>query len=530
MEADQPQHQGKGTPGGSRKNDEGDDALENVELAEPKQDEDEAPTMSRSEFQEQIATGQRAEFSEFPIVEASHREDNEKGPSSKKTNKMPPLGKIKPPLLRRQLVGSIALRDQRQSFWGRMAAADASQSTVGSNKKPHKQQKYKSDPYFDYSEANRELLTFDTGSGDEAIKVDIPSLATCQRQLQNKTADQYNKRSKKWYWRIADTVMNILAAVYIYLASICGFEAILVITNTVIATYYFCYFAEDYAVKLDFAFLSMAVVFPLTFLIQSTFSRRDAALSRLADFKSAVLSSVLFEFSVDWATKDGDPVGGRAQLPLQFNKNVLRDYDELLQLVYEYLSMPVVTHARHVVFFHKRAKVKHVHALQNDLLKQINDNMFDLMMHTEEMRSAGFPTGEASRLDQYHQYLQQRFEQLRILKYYRSPQATRSFGRAYIFVLPWLCGPYFAWVYESTSYVYSIVLAVFTFLILLGLLNTQQGLEDPFVADVRSWTPGIDSVKLDYELSVALQAICQYYANAELHRMWAMDKKGTAQL
>jgi len=177
-------------------------------------------------------------------------------------------------------------------------------------------------------------------------------------------------------------------------------------------------------------------------------------------------------------------------------------------------------------------------------------------MHTEFMRKYGFPSGEASRLHQYHQYLQQRFEHLRILKYYRTPQAARSFGRAYLIILPWIVGPYFAWVFKETSndYQYTLILAGFTFLILIGefsknfwptnatlftsahtyksctdlfsrrvcitvgLLNTIRGLEDPFVADMRGWTPGIDNVKLEFECATILQGIEQYYANAEMHQ------------
>jgi hypothetical protein len=432
---------------------------------------------------------------------------------------------IRPPL-QRKLVGSISRRDHRQSFWGRMDD-ESSVATLDTQKTGKGHNRKKSDLYFDYSEANKELLTFLTSSGDMPVKVDIPSLQTCRHKLQNKEADRHRKKSRKWYWRVADTFMNILAAFYIYVVNILGFEAFAVMANTGLTTYFYCVYAEEYAVKLDFAFLSLAVVFPLTFLIQSTFARRDLALLRLLDFKSAVLSSALFELSVDWESSDGKRVGGRAELPPGFNKNVLFDYEELLQLVYQYLSMPSVSHARYLVFFPKQRKSRRIHALQNDLLKKINDNMYDLMMHTEAMRSAGFSSGEASRLAQYHQYIQQRFEHLRTLKYYRTPQATRSFGRAYIYILPWLSGPYFAWVFQSTNsnMAFTITLAIFTFLILLGLLNTQQSLEDPYTVDVNSWTPGIDSVKVGYELAIALQAISQYYANAELHRRWAQEKR-----
>jgi hypothetical protein len=189
--------------------------------------------------------------------------------------------------------------------------------------------------------------------------------------------------------------------------------------------------------------------------------------------------------------------------------------------------MPHVSHARNVVYWSKQQATKRVRALQNGIVKKINDNMFDLAMHTEEMRKYGFPSGEASRLHQYHQFLQQRFEHLRVFKYYRTPQATRSFGRAYILILPWLCGPYFAWVYEETSgsYTFAIILSAFTFLIVSGLLNSQEGMEDPFSADFKSWMPGIDSIKLEFEMAVLLQAIEQYNANANLQRIWLLREK-----
>jgi len=277
-------------------------------------------------------------------------------------------------------------------------------------------------------------------------------------------------------------------------------------------------------------------------------------LSKLADFKASVLSTALFTLTSDWAAANGDPVGGRMALSSRFNMNVVRDFQDIIQLVYEYLSMPSVMHGRNIVFPCKQSGVIRVHGKQNDIVKRLNEAMYDMAMHTEEMRKCGFPryallvgclslqflplptpnssrsvrSGEASRLHQYHQYIQQRFEQLRIFKYYRTPQATRSFGRVYIFVLPWLVGPYFAWVFDDMdllTYAYTIVLACFTFLILLGLLNATTKIEDPFVSDPHSWAPGIDVIKLDFEMAGALQAIEQYYANAELHRSWRMGHR-----
>jgi hypothetical protein len=377
------------------------------------------------------------------------------------------------------------------------------------------------DRYFDMSEDKRLVL-----SAKGTTKIAIPSLKECQKHLKNKELEKYREKSVKPSTHIINLMMNEFAALCIWFITMCSLESIVVVANAALATFVYCFRIDNHAVKLDFTFLAFAVIFPLTFLLQSTFNRREQALSFLADFKAAVLSTALMTLTVDWPDTNGDLTTGRLALPEKFNANVLKDFQELVQLVYQYLSMPHVSHARNIIFWSKQQASRRVRALQNSIVKKINDNMFDLSMHTEELRKYGFPSGEASRLHQYHQFLQQRFEHLRTFKYYRTPQATRSFGRAYILILPWLCGPYFAWVSEETGEsAYAIILAAFTFLIVLGLLHAQQGIEDPFLADFSSWLPGIDNVKLDYEMAVLLQTIEQYYANANLQRTWELHKK-----
>jgi hypothetical protein len=391
------------------------------------------------------------------------------------------------------------------------------------------------DIYQDYHETHQTIIepgpAMKTSAGfyrdDENPEIiTIPKLRECQATLHNETAAKHRRQSNKPLHRISLTVRNLIGAWYIYLINTIGLEAVLVVINSTIATYYYCRHPDDFAVKLDFSFLAFSVVFPLTFLIQSTFARREMALSRLADFKSCILSTALFSLLTDWPTSDGQTLtGGRLAMPEAFNEQVIKDCKDLVQLVYEYLSMPSVSHARNIICPSRQIGVRRVHALQNDIVKRLNDSMFDFALHTETMRKYGFPSGEASRLHQYHQYLQQRFEQLRILKYYRTPQATRSFGRVYIFVLPWLTGPYFAWVNVVTGYIFTLCLAAFTFLILLGLMNIQQELEDPFVPLFTSLTPGIDTVKLDFEMAVVLQALDQYYAQAKLRRLFRIAQR-----
>lgn len=454
----------------------------------PKKDGHQRPPLQR----ERVMYRQKAERFEFDMLSTETLDEDEE-----------PSDHFRSGVLTR--LESVRTRDAHHTFWQRMSAESPAD-----------------DRFFDMTEDKMMVLSA-KGTG----KIQIPSLQECQKQLKNPEAEKYRRKTVTTKRRLEDMVMNVFAALFIWFINMATLESIIVIINAGLSAFLYSLHAEKFAVKLDFSFLAFAVVFPLTFLIQSTFARRELALSFLADFKASILSASLMTLTTDWPDMEGDLTSGRLALPEQFNANVVKDFKELVQLVYQYLSMPHVSHARNVVYWRKQQATKRVRALQNGIVKQINDSLFDLAMHTEEMRKYGFPSGEASRLHQYHQFLQQRFEHLRLFKYYRTPQATRSFGRAYILILPWLCGPYFAWVFVETndSYAFAMSLSALTFLIVLGLLNAQQGMEDPFSADFKSWMPGIDNVKLDFEMAVLLQAIEQYYANANLRRTWLLRKK-----
>lgn len=296
------------------------------------------------------------------------------------------------------------------------------------------------DPYHDYAEnkptdKNEGMLTRNN--------VRIHSLKECQNLLQNPAALEHDHQASKLHNALIENVLDILAAFHVYILHMLQLDTIIILVNTSAALWYYCEDAHDYSAKLDFSFLAFSVVFPLTFLVQASFARRDYGLTCLADFKASIPSIALLTLTVDWAPGDGDKTGGRLSLPRKFNAQVVKDFQDLVQLVYQYLSMPAVSHARNIVFPCKQEDTMRIRGLQNGIMKKLNESMFDLVMHTEEMRAYGFPSGKASRLHQFHQHAQQRFEQLCLVKYYQPPQPTRSFGRAYILILPWLTGPYF---------------------------------------------------------------------------------------
>jgi len=215
-------------------------------------------------------------------------------------------------------------------------------------------------------------------------------------------------------------------------------------------------------------------------------------------------------FTINWPSRG-------EKLPAKFNEEALRDFKDLLVHVYQYLSMPITNHNHNAVPWFIAKSTRHILELQTNTKFHINEILLDLSMHTEVMRCAGFPDGIASRLEQYHQYMRQRFEHMRVIKNYGTSQLTRAFGVVYTIVLPWMIGPYFTWVYEETHVdtAYALALAGFTFLILMGLLNLANSLQDhPFTAEptgINRRIPGIDIVRLDKEFAGTLHTVEHYF-------------------
>lgn len=119
----------------------------------------------------------------------------------------------------------------------------------------------------------------------------------------------------------------------------------------------------------------------------------------------------------------------------------------------------------------------------------------------EEMKRHGQPANESSRINQYLWILQSNWDRVRNLKDYRTPQATRSYSRVFIVLLPWFYGPYYCYLAGrnnngQTSLPFALLFSVMTQVVLVGLFNTQQDLEDPFIL-----TSGIDDMDIAREFS-----------------------------
>ncbi|TDH65876.1 hypothetical protein CCR75_006706 [Bremia lactucae] len=149
------------------------------------------------------------------------------------------------------------------------------------------------------------------------------------------------------------------------------------------------------------------------------------------------------------------------------------------------LIMPTVTRGRHRLTSHGRilasqsiAPVKHLQLQVIQTIRQLHDQV-------EVMKACGMPANEASRVNQYHWLLLARLERLQNIKFYRTPQATRSFTRLFILVLPVFYGPYYVFIArenenQATNFAFCLLLSVSTSLLMLGIFNVERTMEDPF--------------------------------------------------
>lgn len=263
------------------------------------------------------------------------------------------------------------------------------------------------------------------------------------------------------------------------------------VASAVSATCFFNFydFGEQYfAAKLSWTFVSIAVVFPLTYEINQAFKRREEALGLLASVKAVSIAVYMAHAHWNWGK------AGRDKLPENHAATVLGDIHNLLHTLNAYLCLPTVTRARHLFTVEGATERMSQIPIQRQMFARIYSMVRRLSYAVEVMKENGLPANEASRINQYHQFYVRDIEKLHNIKEYRTPQGTRSFARVFIMLMPWFYGPYFVWVAHSqpnaeTGFVFALILSTVTSVAMVGLYNVQRALQDPFDED------GLDDIK-----------------------------------
>ncbi len=191
-----------------------------------------------------------------------------------------------------------------------------------------------------------------------------------------------------------------------------------------------------------------AVIFPIVFSIGGAYKRREAALDDYGTIKAH--GRAIYFASRDWFADTDEEIQAEIRAHLF----------DLLDACRTLFVNPVSEMNTHE---------PRVYAAFSDLSIFINS-----------LRSRGLPSGEASRCNQFLSKMMISFEHIKHVYQYRTPLTLRTYSKVFIYVLPVIYGPYFAFEAESFAPELTYVMPILLSVILVSLDNIQEHLEDPF--------------------------------------------------
>jgi hypothetical protein len=233
-------------------------------------------------------------------------------------------------------------------------------------------------------------------------------------------------------------LLDLYASILFSKRFLFSFDLLLNFAVTIMSTI-LCYFylPLHFSLSMSWRLLSITLVMPMITSTMIIFDRREFALQQIRIFRGRAYQ--LYQAHASWA-----PLPAH----LRNNKDVSPDTywldhsDEVLSLLlllgrdmYRYLTLPTFSRARHRVTAIGRREAKMITQAGYPLYQTC------LVQRTEVLKRAGLELPETIRIRDWERMLTTSMEQLRLIKTYRSPQALRSFGRVYTFILPPLYGP-----------------------------------------------------------------------------------------
>jgi hypothetical protein len=205
----------------------------------------------------------------------------------------------------------------------------------------------------------------------------------------------------------------------------------------------------DIVADFPLTLIATAIVFPIVFSIGTAYRRRDSALEEYASLKAH--GRALYLAARDWLPED--PAAHRTETMQTILGNLLRSCRDM--------------------FTHPLPEMP---AYEGQVYREISN----LSLFVEQMRDAGLATNEISRCNQYLSRIALSFERMKHIYQYRTPRTLRAFSTFFIFFLPLIYGPYFAYQAKQYGPGLAYVTPILFVLVLVGLANIQNHLENPF--------------------------------------------------
>ena len=194
--------------------------------------------------------------------------------------------------------------------------------------------------------------------------------------------------------------------------------------------------------------IATAVVFPIVFSINSAYKRRESALAAYGGVKAH--GRAIYFAARDWLA-DSDP---------ETQARISNLLGGLLEDCRTLFNTPVES----------------MQAAEDAVYRRFSD----LSLFIKSLRDKGLASGEVSRCNQYLSKMFFSFESLKHIYQYRTPVTLRSYSEIFIFILPILYGPYFVEISAGYAQGLEYLMPILFALILVGLENIQNHLENPF--------------------------------------------------
>jgi len=285
---------------------------------------------------------------------------------------------------------------------------------------------------------------------------------------------------------------NLIASFVLATRALLSYDAVLGCILAFTSVYVFCndQDLDSISASMDWNLVSMAVIFPISQCIGWAFSRREQALQLLGTITA--LMTRLWSANHTWVVKND--AGKLVPLVDLLDQPEARaDYHELygslLASLVAYLDHSRYTRARHALgLFGADRNHLERKGLALEVKIHFDGHLSRLQALIQEMKARGLNGGEAHRLDSYVSQIGIAFDQVTMIKEYRTPQIFRAFSRVYVLLMPFMYGPYYAALAEEaggkrfgeTGFTLAAIFAVAVQLAVSGLVNLLVGLEDPF--------------------------------------------------
>jgi len=228
-----------------------------------------------------------------------------------------------------------------------------------------------------------------------------------------------------------------------------------------LASTYLCHY---YEITADFplTLVSVAIVFPVVFSIDTAYKRRENALKHYADFKGHAVS--IYFACRDWVDVKDSPIPPKIKLTAI----------EMLETI-------------KVLFKSKTPEESHKQEMK------VYDQFSELSLTLQELRAQGMQAGEVSRVSQYLSKMIIAFDNMKIVHHYRTPVTLRAYSKGFIYIFPILWGPYFAFTFDEYAKGLGYLMPILYSFILVSLDNIQDHLENPYDE------VGEDDIKIDID-------------------------------